>query len=241
MYFNLMHFRSKQHLPCHCIQQSSFLEQTMGNSPDIIHFETWAWSWSWTWKALWKRGQMTHVLNLCSDFQRMLNCTGVCLIKLLCVWLHCYIGQNVNLAYVKFITADIEFIWPKGSFTDTKRDIYAFFMPFHYSYSYHIRKFILAQIEGNLSSVVSLIVFADELHVVFPIDTSEIQHIIYIIHYYMYVSLYISCQLLNEWCFILRQNMADTLCSRPVLMVRAVTFSFRITKRYPVDISFSRI
>jgi len=27
----------------------------MGNSPEIIHFETWAWSWSWTWKALWTR------------------------------------------------------------------------------------------------------------------------------------------------------------------------------------------
>jgi len=23
----------------------------MGNSQEIIHFETWAWSWSWTWKA----------------------------------------------------------------------------------------------------------------------------------------------------------------------------------------------
>jgi len=23
----------------------------MGNSPEVIHFETWAWSWSWTWKA----------------------------------------------------------------------------------------------------------------------------------------------------------------------------------------------
>jgi len=23
----------------------------MGNSPENIHFETWAWSWSWTWKA----------------------------------------------------------------------------------------------------------------------------------------------------------------------------------------------
>jgi len=23
----------------------------MGNSTEIIHFETWAWSWSWTWKA----------------------------------------------------------------------------------------------------------------------------------------------------------------------------------------------
>jgi len=28
----------------------------MGTSPEIIHFETWAWSWFWTWKALWKRG-----------------------------------------------------------------------------------------------------------------------------------------------------------------------------------------
>jgi len=24
----------------------------VGNSPEIIHFETWAWSWSWTWKSL---------------------------------------------------------------------------------------------------------------------------------------------------------------------------------------------
>jgi len=23
----------------------------MGNSPEIIHFETWVWSWSWTGKA----------------------------------------------------------------------------------------------------------------------------------------------------------------------------------------------
>jgi len=23
----------------------------MGNSPEIIHFETWVWSRSWTWKA----------------------------------------------------------------------------------------------------------------------------------------------------------------------------------------------
>jgi len=23
----------------------------MGNSPDIIHFKTWAWSWSWTEKG----------------------------------------------------------------------------------------------------------------------------------------------------------------------------------------------
>jgi len=28
----------------------------MGNSTEIVHFETWAWSWSWTWKALWTRG-----------------------------------------------------------------------------------------------------------------------------------------------------------------------------------------
>jgi len=29
----------------------------MRNSPEIIHFETWAWSWSWTWKALWTRAR----------------------------------------------------------------------------------------------------------------------------------------------------------------------------------------
>jgi len=23
----------------------------MGNSPEMIHFETWAWSWSWTEKG----------------------------------------------------------------------------------------------------------------------------------------------------------------------------------------------
>jgi len=23
----------------------------MGNSPEIIHFETWVWSWSWTEKG----------------------------------------------------------------------------------------------------------------------------------------------------------------------------------------------
>jgi len=46
-----------QHLPCQCIQTSSFLEQIMWKSPEIIHFETWAWSWSWTWKALWTRDQ----------------------------------------------------------------------------------------------------------------------------------------------------------------------------------------
>jgi len=33
-----------------------------GNSPEIIHFETWAWSWSWTWKALWTRGQVLCML-----------------------------------------------------------------------------------------------------------------------------------------------------------------------------------
>jgi len=39
----------KQHLPCQCIQKSSYLKQIMKNSPEIIHFETWA--WTWTWKA----------------------------------------------------------------------------------------------------------------------------------------------------------------------------------------------
>jgi len=34
----------------------------MGNSPEIIHFETWAWSWSWTWKALWTRGLFVWLL-----------------------------------------------------------------------------------------------------------------------------------------------------------------------------------
>jgi len=29
----------KQHLPCLCIQKSSFLEQIFGNSSEIIHFE----------------------------------------------------------------------------------------------------------------------------------------------------------------------------------------------------------
>jgi len=28
----------------------------MGNSPEIIHFETWVWYRSWTWKALWTQG-----------------------------------------------------------------------------------------------------------------------------------------------------------------------------------------
>ena len=51
-------FRSKQHLPFQSIHQSSFLEQIMGNSPEINYFETWAWSWSWTWKSLWTRGQV---------------------------------------------------------------------------------------------------------------------------------------------------------------------------------------
>jgi len=27
----------------------SMYAQIMGNSPENIHFETWAWSWSWTW------------------------------------------------------------------------------------------------------------------------------------------------------------------------------------------------
>ena len=30
----------KQHLPCQWIHKSSFLEQIMGNIPEIIHFET---------------------------------------------------------------------------------------------------------------------------------------------------------------------------------------------------------
>jgi len=47
------------------MQQSSFLEQIMGNSPEIIHFETWAWSWSWFWKALsWTRGQAINRWNM---------------------------------------------------------------------------------------------------------------------------------------------------------------------------------
>jgi len=43
----------KQHLPCQCIQTSSFLEQMEigGNSPEIIPFETWAWPRPWIWKA----------------------------------------------------------------------------------------------------------------------------------------------------------------------------------------------
>ena len=39
-YFNLMHLGLKQHLPFQCIQTFFFLEQIMGNSPEIIHFET---------------------------------------------------------------------------------------------------------------------------------------------------------------------------------------------------------
>ena len=38
MYFNLMHLGLEQHLPC--IHNSCFLEQKMGNGPEIIHFET---------------------------------------------------------------------------------------------------------------------------------------------------------------------------------------------------------
>jgi len=34
-----------------CIHKSSFLEQIMWKSSEIIHFKTWTWSWSWTWKA----------------------------------------------------------------------------------------------------------------------------------------------------------------------------------------------
>ena len=30
----------KQHLPCQCIQKSSFLEHIMKKSSEIIHFET---------------------------------------------------------------------------------------------------------------------------------------------------------------------------------------------------------
>jgi len=36
----------------------------MGNSPEIIHFKTWAWSWSWTRKALWTRGHVTFIKTL---------------------------------------------------------------------------------------------------------------------------------------------------------------------------------
>ena len=32
----------KQHLSCQCIQKSSFLEQIVGNSREILPFETWA-------------------------------------------------------------------------------------------------------------------------------------------------------------------------------------------------------
>ena len=39
MFFNRMHFMSK-HLPWQWIQKSSFLELIMGNSPEIIQFET---------------------------------------------------------------------------------------------------------------------------------------------------------------------------------------------------------
>jgi len=39
-------FRSKTTFTMPRIQTSSFHEQIIGNSPEIIHFETWAWSWS---------------------------------------------------------------------------------------------------------------------------------------------------------------------------------------------------
>jgi len=42
----------------------------MGNSPEMIHFETWAWSWSWSWKALWTRGQDNKKFGLHSEFGR---------------------------------------------------------------------------------------------------------------------------------------------------------------------------
>jgi len=50
----------KQYLPCQWIQKSSFLEQIMWNSPEIIHSETWAWSWSWTWKAYGRINTTLH-------------------------------------------------------------------------------------------------------------------------------------------------------------------------------------
>ena len=40
MHFNLMHFRSKTIFTKSMYTKSSFLEQIMGNSPEIIHFET---------------------------------------------------------------------------------------------------------------------------------------------------------------------------------------------------------
>ena len=39
MYFNLFILGLKQHLQCQYIHKSSFLEQIMGNSPEIIHFD----------------------------------------------------------------------------------------------------------------------------------------------------------------------------------------------------------
>jgi len=48
MYFNLMHFRSQTTVVMSMYTKSSFLEQIMGNRPEIIHFETWVWSWTWT-------------------------------------------------------------------------------------------------------------------------------------------------------------------------------------------------
>jgi len=42
----------KQHLPCQCLQKSSFHALITGKSAEIINFPTWAWSWSWTWQSL---------------------------------------------------------------------------------------------------------------------------------------------------------------------------------------------
>jgi len=36
----------------------------MGNSPEIIQFETWAWPWSWTWTAVWTRGREFIILQI---------------------------------------------------------------------------------------------------------------------------------------------------------------------------------
>ena len=40
MHFNLIHFGSQTTLTKSMYTKSSFLEQIMGNSPEIIHFET---------------------------------------------------------------------------------------------------------------------------------------------------------------------------------------------------------
>jgi len=56
-----MHFSSKTTFTMSMYVKSSFLEQTMRNSPEIIYFETSAWSWSWTWTVLWTRGQESNL------------------------------------------------------------------------------------------------------------------------------------------------------------------------------------